>query len=978
MLSPLAAVAQSKRVPHDLYFQAISLMEDGDYEPALEIFERELRGGVKTAESRWIDSICYYAMIGECHYRLGRPRQSLDALTSGLKLSLKFSDWLSQVRFTEQIRPATDGQIKHAPWGRTGRTVRLGTYPDTNLIAQGKIDNDRAIAQGGIFKPPVLFPVNAAEIVRATALALHRRRELLGPAAPHDPLELELAQSWSNSKVPAAHWSQAWVDVHLGMIFVAAGKDALAQPILRKAVAVGGEFDHPLSAITLLELGRMEFASGSYDAAANLFLEASYSAYQFSDPSVIAEALDYGHLSHLMANRPGAYPPLVTALAWAKKEKYRELEVTLRLALAESAARAGDIASANQMLGEVRARMERSDLPQSRLGARFQLLSSQLAYTQGQVATGDAALAAALKFQAQGSIWLWHIELLDSLVQSGIFSPRDAIGVYAEVLREPRSSDWATNPLESLSILTTPNLAARQRWFEIALARKQDAQALEIADLARRHVFFTSLPVGGRLLALRWLLHAPAEVLPKQGLLERQELLGQFPDYARLTRESAQVRSDLAALPLSGDEPKILKQINDGTARLAAIAEAQEKLLRQLSVRRYASTMAFPLARSPEKTRAMLPPRTAILSFFVTPARVQGFLADRETISTWEVGARSEVYAEIGKFLAELGNHDVATRLSAAEYDSQKWRELSRQLLGRLVKVERTDWYTKYDELVIVPDGALWYLPFEALGQTQAGLDTLITRLRIRYAPTVASAYIEQPSGEAHETTVVATGRLFSRDPPEVAEGFVIDLEKHALPVLRCPERPLAVRQLAPLVAKRLIVWDEIAPPTNNPYQWTPLPARENDPFATAEAWLALPFDAPRELMLPGFATAAARSFKGIPAETAGLDLFLPACAILGSGSKTLLISRWRTGGRVAQDLVREFVQELPHTSPADAWQRSVFLAAESDLNPDAEPRFEARDGRPRKAAHPFFWSGYMLFDSGRMSPEQLTADVLE
>jgi len=82
--------------------------------------------------------------------------------------------------------------------------------------------------------------------------------------------------------------------------------------------------------------------------------------------------------------------------------------------------------------------------------------------------------------------------------------------------------------------------------------------------------------------------------------------------------------------------------------------------------------------------------------------------------------------------------------------------------------------------------------------------------------------------------------------------------------------------------------------------------------------------------------------------------------------SRTLLLSRWRTGGQSSFDLVREFAQELPHTSPADAWQRAILVAAETRLNPEAEPRIKrVAVNDPPKANHPFFWAGYLLIDSG-------------
>jgi CHAT domain-containing protein len=86
--------------------------------------------------------------------------------------------------------------------------------------------------------------------------------------------------------------------------------------------------------------------------------------------------------------------------------------------------------------------------------------------------------------------------------------------------------------------------------------------------------------------------------------------------------------------------------------------------------------------------------------------------------------------------------------------------------------------------------------------------------------------------------------------------------------------------------------------------------------------------------------------------------------SLLANGSRTVLLSRWRVGGKSAHDLTREFAQELSHSSAADAWQRSVQLAREAPLEPAVEPRIKnvaEQDGF--KTAHPFFWAGYMVVD---------------
>ena len=86
---------------------------------------------------------------------------------------------------------------------------------------------------------------------------------------------------------------------------------------------------------------------------------------------------------------------------------------------------------------------------------------------------------------------------------------------------------------------------------------------------------------------------------------------------------------------------------------------------------------------------------------------------------------------------------------------------------------------------------------------------------------------------------------------------------------------------------------------------------------------------------------------------------------------RTVLLSRWRTGGQSSLDLVREFVQELPHASAADAWQRSLLLVSKDAVNPAGEPRLRlSAHEEPPKGDHPFFWAGYLLADTGTLPQE--------
>jgi hypothetical protein len=168
------------------------------------------------------------------------------------------------------------------------------------------------------------------------------------------------------------------------------------------------------------------------------------------------------------------------------------------------------------------------------------------------------------------------------------------------------------------------------------------------------------------------------------------------------------------------------------------------------------------------------------------------------------------------------------------------------------------------------------------------------------------------------------------------------------------------------LLFDNLVVLDDIEPNDSGPYEWSPGQLDRGRPGSQLSSWLTLPWGGPSCVVLPGFHSHAENAMK--KGSSAGNELFLATCGLMATGTETILISRWRPGGQISFDLVREFVQELPSVPPVDAWQRAVQVAAEKSIDNDLEPRVKPLKGEPPKGDFPFFWAGYALIDSGRIS----------
>jgi len=171
------------------------------------------------------------------------------------------------------------------------------------------------------------------------------------------------------------------------------------------------------------------------------------------------------------------------------------------------------------------------------------------------------------------------------------------------------------------------------------------------------------------------------------------------------------------------------------------------------------------------------------------------------------------------------------------------------------------------------------------------------------------------------------------------------------------------------VIVDKLIVLADLEVDPAAPYGWVPLPLDmgKNNYSGALTNWLPLPWGIPELIVLPGFHTAAENGLKKKVNFPPGQEVFLSVTALMSGGARTILLSRWRLGGQTSIDLVREFVQELPYDTAAAAWHRSITLAQDRPVNPELEPRISKAGADPAlTAAHPFFWSGYLLVDSGK------------
>ncbi len=968
------ASAQAMRAPSNRYFLYLQDYYDGSYQAALANLQGEAQSGViKSFQGNWIDSICVYAMIGECSYQLGEHNNALAAFTTALNVYLQHADWMVNARFTP-IRGLQPGQLINAPWGPSRRQRQLGTYDETFLMAMGQLNQQQALLRGGVVQNPTLFPLNVAEVVRCTALALKRRTELLGPLSPHDALNAQVLTTLSRRPGQPNHWSECWISLQLGMAYVANGKDAQAKQELERAVLAGGQFDHPLTSMALLELGRIAVTNNDYDGALNLLLEASLSAVQYPNPQVLEEAFRLGFTIHMATQRQGIFPPLLLATQWAQRNSFLHLLTSLHIMTAENAIVLGENKIAQQSLDQARIRMTGSGMPAGKIGARYQYLVAQSNYKDGQVANGDKAFERAMTFQRGGSMWLWHITLVDNWSKTQLITPRVAMDTYTTLLRDPTAADWSVDPLETMGKLVWPHGISYENWFEVAIERQEYERAVEIADMARRHRFLSALEFGGRLLNLRWVLESPLESLDRTTQLQRQEILTRYPQYAKASETVRKLREQLKDAPLAPSEQPAQRALIAKCDEMAVASAAQEVVLREIATRREACNLVFPPLHSIKDVQKSLPSGHALWAFFNTSKQLHAFLMTNDKYGYWGVPPLAQLHKSLDPMLRGLGNWDQNKQLKLDDLRDDKWKKPAQELFTALWSGSKAD-IKQFQELIIIPDNVIWYVPFESL--LVAGSDTpapLLSRVRLRYAPTVGLALSDSRPRNVKGNMVAMLGRLYPQDDDDVARQAFDEIARSIKGAIAVQGHLLPGANVYTTLMDRLMVLGEVQPSETDLFGVQLFPLDKAAPSSSLGSWLRLPWGGPQEIFLPGFHTPAEGALKK---AGDGSELFVTTCGLMATGARTILISRWRPGGHSSYELVREFAQELPHSTASASWQRAVKLTSATPIDVSAEPRILPTGiDVPPLANHPFFWSSFMVIDTGSEPPKDDAANA--
>ncbi len=490
------------------------------------------------------------------------------------------------------------------------------------------------------------------------------------------------------------------------------------------------------------------------------------------------------------------------------------------------------------------------------------------------------------------------------------------------------------------------------------------------------------------MLALRMLFEGDPAEIPQEALMERQSLAIDFEKFSQYSEQVKNLKRQLAAIPAV---PKSRPQAEEQQKLLAELAETsamQEAMLFPIALTRTKSTNVFPPVLRLEQIRDALPENTAMLVFFDSLGELYGFMLDRQGLQMWSVANNDPRAPTLRKlvenFLQALGNNDrnANQALSAKDLSDDKWKKAGRNLMTRLLGDQTRA--ANFTELVVVPTGVLWYTPFEAMcvdfnKELIPPIWIPNAPISVRYAPSASLGVPTKKGRPVAAETVAIFGKIWPRK--EESETVLNAIGRYSESGLRLalissdPKddryRPLPSSATAYATQiRQLLVLDDIPMPKAGPLDWSPFTGDKGKGTNTVATWLQLPWGGPGLVVLPAFHTPAETVGKTNTNQTKlpgnGDELFYSSMALEACGAQTILLSRWRTGGRISLDLTGEFLKHYAEVPAAEAWRRTVLNVATTPLVPQEEPRVKlgAKDEIPI-ANHPFFWSSMILIDRG-------------
>ncbi len=559
---------------------------------------------------------------------------------------------------------------------------------------------------------------------------------------------------------------------------------------------------------------------------------------------------------------------LATTAATSLFQKSRLASLHCLIAGADAAITAGELDSAVTLLAQAKGLSARRDVLQPRLDAYGAFVAARLAAATGSAMGLAAATDADTAIDLMKSFALdrknrnrpmvsmpriYQLELIRMAAGRNL-GGQSSDKLLAAYCDDPPDALWRRDPVDALSSIMVNRMAAFAARLDLAAARENGQDVLMRADDLLGYRFRSRLALGGRLTQIRSLARNSDQLLDPKVV----ELRNKAPKIVKDLRKAV-------AAPAPADKGALQAQANKLEAQVAEVAFSRMNIPR---------TMPPPLQENTDLKR--IPKRKGLLTFISNGNKIYVTLAADAKVTMWTIGGTARVTSEIGRVLRGIGVGKVRGKRLP---DDDSWRESAVKLRRQMIPDDELITAELFDELVIVPDGALWYLPFEMLPIKEADSALLGDKIRIRYAATPGLAF--HPTGIPATSRVIgiAANKFFAPRDLEANESIVASIADAVTDPLRLPEKLNVASGLLADSVGHLLVAAPVTPDMQNSLGTNVAAYDGGSAAGTLAAWLRLPAKVPASVVLPGF-----RSSVEVGQMGNGDELFSMVCGLQCAG----------------------------------------------------------------------------------------------
>lgn len=969
LLGPLPADAQNGPViapgldtsavntyPNENYYFGLAQYREGEIANAAMSFDLALGRTRKDPGGRWIDAIPVLAMTAECLYHTGDLAGAVENIDAALAIAVRNRGWLRALAWNDLMSGAVRQPDPAASWAAPQVPAVL-PLPNRISIASGEVDLSNTFQRGGVVEGAKLTRMDAIEVMRGIAIALYRRGVIFGEITG----EFEVADQTLQAILYPPDFNLPVGRALIGSMrgcgkFAAGETEELASDIAKAASLPGGV--HPLTPILLLAGARQAALTDQPAIAVSLSIRAAAAASALGQPEWVGEGLMIA--AGCVDSRTAA--PLqasASAAAIAHQRRGRFASMGALAAAADAALTAGDAAAATAHLSQLRTLLGNRDLQQPRLSAQADYLLA-LAAASGGASLGDGSgqvdepLARVFAFATSGGVplrrgavarraggtaastpRLFQLAFVTADARNRGLAGRAVEARLTGYVNEPPIGVWRNDPVDALAFVAFDRSGLAAGQFGAAIKRGSPEQLLPQVDAVLRSRFLTGLPLGGRIQQIR------STVGTNRSLISPAAAAWVDNPPPRL-----RAMSEILALPAAPP----------ATAEAIARARQLESLATTLALSRVSvpSTAPRPLVDSQDLSQ--LPAGHGLLAFVDIGSGIVCVLSSGQKLEVWTAPASRMVANDVAKVLRGIG---VGNRKSTAGGESgDSWKADAAALRQKLIPNDKLELVESLKQLTIVPDGPLWYLPFELLPIGAADALLWGDQTAIRYAPTPGLAIY--PTGFSRPDLAVGTAAqlFFAPRDRELNAQLVLKVTEaiQGHQALVSPTWTSSYRlgdSIGFMAALGAITPDIAAPLATGVSLFDTNPAT-----GSLAAWMRLGSAPPAGVFLPGYRTAVAANQLGT-----GRELFMTVTALHLAGVRDIVISRWPVGGESTAILTREFLQELPFDGLEPSWRRALRTLRGAQLDPAQEPLLSGLDAKVAEASGdlPLFWAGYLM-----------------